>query len=103
MNQTWELVNLPKMSKPIKCKWIFKRKIRPDESIERYKTRLVVVGYTKKQGIDYFDTYSFVIKIAIIKALIALSAIHNLLIHQMDVKISFLNGELEEEIYMTQL
>ena len=48
MNQTWELVDLSKWSKPIECKWIFKRKTRPDGSIERYKARSVVVGYTKK-------------------------------------------------------
>ena len=56
MNQTWELVDLPKESKPIKCKWIFKRKTRLNGSIERYKARLVVVGYTQKQNINYFDT-----------------------------------------------
>ena len=62
----------------------------------------MVVGYTQKQGVDYFDTYSPVTKITTIRALIALAAIHNLLIHQMDVKTAFLNGDLEEEIYMTQ-
>ena len=46
MNQTWELVDLPKGNKLIKCKWIFERKTKPDRSIERYKARLVVVGYT---------------------------------------------------------
>ncbi|KAL0537146.1 hypothetical protein IC582_026116 [Cucumis melo] len=103
MNQTWVLVDLSMGSKLIRCKWIFKRKIKPNGSIEKYKARLVVVGYTQKQGIDYFDTYSPVTKITTIKALIALAAIHSLLIHQMDVKTAFLNHDLEEEIYMTQL
>jgi hypothetical protein len=98
MNHTWDLVDLPMGNKPIGCKWIFKRKIKPNGSIERYKARLVVVGYTQKQVIDYFDTYSPVTKITTIRALIALAAIHNLLIHQMDVKTAFLNGDLEEEI-----
>ncbi|KAL0551719.1 hypothetical protein IC582_010808 [Cucumis melo] len=102
MNQAWDLVDLPKGSKSIKCKWIFKRKTKPNGSIERYKARLVVVGYTQKQGIDYFDTYSPVTKITKIRALIALAVINGLLIHQMDVKTVFLNGDLEKEMYMTQ-
>ena len=92
MNQTWELVDIPKGSKPIKCKWIFKRKIRPDGSIERYKARLVVIEYTKKQGIDYFDTYSPVTKIT--KSLNCTS------FHSQPSYSP--NGDLEEEIYMTQ-
>ncbi|KAK4383708.1 Retrovirus-related Pol polyprotein from transposon TNT 1-94 [Sesamum angolense] len=101
-NHTWDLVDLPVGSKPIKCKWIFKKKIKPDGSIDKFKARLVVVGYTQKKGIDYFDTYSSVTKIATIRVLIALSAINDLMIHQMDVKTAFLNGDLEEEIYMEQ-
>ncbi|KAK4404061.1 Retrovirus-related Pol polyprotein from transposon TNT 1-94 [Sesamum angolense] len=101
-NHTWDLEDLPVGSKPIKCKWIFKKKIKPDGSIDKFKARLVVVGYTQKKGIDYFDTYSPVTKIATIRALIALSAINDLMIHQMDVKTAFLNGDLEEEIYMEQ-
>ncbi|KAL0352264.1 UNVERIFIED_CONTAM: Retrovirus-related Pol polyprotein from transposon TNT 1-94 [Sesamum calycinum] len=101
-NHTWDLVDLPVGSKPIKCKWIFKKKIKPDGSIDKFKARLVVVGYTQKKGIDYFDTYSPVTKIATIRALIALSAINDLMIDQMDIKTVFLNGDLEEEIYMEQ-
>lgn len=56
-NHTWDLVDLPRGSKPIKCKWIFRRKLRHDGTIEKFKARLVVVGYTQKKGIDFFDTY----------------------------------------------
>ncbi|GKE14652.1 retrovirus-related pol polyprotein from transposon TNT 1-94, partial [Tanacetum coccineum] len=94
--------DLPKGCKPIKCKWIFKRKMRPDNTIEKFKARLVVVGYSQKKGIDFFDTYSPVTKVATIRSLIALASIYELVIHQMDVKTAFLNGDLEEEIYMEQ-
>nr|KYP36589.1 Retrovirus-related Pol polyprotein from transposon TNT 1-94 [Cajanus cajan] len=101
-NNTWTLVDLPKGAKPIGCKWIFKRKYNPDGSIEKYKARLVAKGFTQKQDIDFFDTFAPVARISSIRVLIALASIHRLVIHQMDVKTAFLNGELEEEIYMTQ-
>jgi len=62
----------------------------------------VAKGYTQKEGEDYFDTYSTVARLTTIRVLISLAASHGLLIHQMDVKTAFLNGELEEEIYMDQ-
>ena len=101
-DKTWELAGLHKGCRLINSKWILKKKLRTDNSIERYKVRLVVRGFNQKKGIDFFDTYSPVTKITTIRTLIALAAIHDLVVHQMDVKISFLNSDLEEEIYMSQ-
>ena len=76
--------------------------MKPDGTIDKYKARLVVKGYKQKEGLDYIDTYSPVTRITSIRILIALAAMHDLKIHQMDVKTAFLNGKLEEEIYMEQ-
>ena len=76
--------------------------MKPDGTIDKYKARLVVNGYRQKEGLDYFDTYSPVTRITSIRMLIALAAVYDLKIHQMDVKTTFLNGELKEEIYMEQ-
>jgi hypothetical protein len=99
-NGTWKVVDRPYGCKPIGCKWVFKKKLRPDGTIERYKARLVAKGYTQKEGEDFFDTYSPVVRLTTIRVLISLVASYGLTIHQMDVKTTFLNEELEEEIYM---
>jgi hypothetical protein len=74
--------------------------LRPDGTIEKYKARLVANGFTQKEGEDFFDTYSPVARIATIRVLLALAASYGLQIHQMDVKTTYLYGELEEEIYI---
>ncbi|GJW75942.1 zinc finger, CCHC-type containing protein [Tanacetum coccineum] len=79
-----------------------KRKMKVDGSIDKFKSRLVIQGFRKKEGIDYFDTYAHVARISTIRLLIALAATYNLVIHQMDIKTIFLNGDLEEEVYMKQ-
>ena len=81
---------------------MFKKKIRPDGTIDKYKARLVTKGYTQKEGEDFFDTYSPVARLTTIRALLSLAASYGLIIHQMNVKTAFLNGELEVEIYMDQ-
>ena len=73
-----------------------------DGTIDKYKDRLVFKGYKQKEGLDYFDTYSPVTRITSIRILIVLAVVHDLKVYQMDVKTTFLNGELEEEIYNEQ-
>ena len=101
-NGTWEISDCPSGCKPVGCKWIFKKKMRPNGTTEKHKARLVAKGYTQKEGEDFFDTYSPITRIATIRVLLALAASYGLHVHQMDVKTAFLYRELEEEIYMEQ-
>ena len=95
-NGTLEVVKRPYGCKPVGCKWVFKKKLRLAGTIEKYKARLV------SKGEDLFDTYSPAARMTTIRVLLPLAASYGLLVHQMDVKIAFLNGELDEEIYMEQ-
>ena len=101
-NETWDLVELPDGEKPIGCKWVFKLKHASDGTVERFKGRLVAKGFAQTYGIDYFETYSPVVRFSSIRALIAFAVQNDMLIHQMDVVTAFLNGDLHEDIYMQQ-
>ncbi|GJR08298.1 calcineurin B-like protein 4 [Tanacetum coccineum] len=83
-------------------KWIFKKKRKADGTVNKYKARLVIKGFRQHEGLDYFDTYSFVTRITSIRMILAISALRNLEVHQIEVKKAFLKGDLEEEIYMKQ-
>ncbi|RVW37486.1 Retrovirus-related Pol polyprotein from transposon TNT 1-94 [Vitis vinifera] len=102
-NQVWELVEPPKGVKPIGCKWIYKKKRGIDGKVQTYKVRLVAKGYTKKEGIDYEETFSPVAMLKSIRILLSIAAYFDYEIWQMDVKKAFLNGSLDECIYMKQL
>ncbi|CAJ2635046.1 unnamed protein product [Trifolium pratense] len=101
-NKVWELVPLPEGVKPIGCKWIFKTKRDSNGNVERYKARLVAKGYTQKEGIDFKETFSPVSSKDSFRTIMALVAHYDLELHQMDVKTAFLNGNIDETIYMVQ-
>ena len=99
-NKVWELVDLPPRRKSIGNKWVFKIKRRVDGTIDKFKARLVAKGFTQIEGVDYEETFSPMVRITSICLLLALVAQLDLELFQMDVKTAFLNGNLEEEIYM---
>ena len=101
-NQVWDLVDLPPQTKPVGCKWIFKKKIDMDGNVQTYKARLVAKGFTQIQGVDYDETFSPVAKIKSIRTIMAIAAYYDYEIWQMDVKTAFLNGLLTEDVYMEQ-
>ncbi|KAL4340454.1 hypothetical protein GQ457_08G012720 [Hibiscus cannabinus] len=101
-NEVWDLVSLPDGVKAIGCKWVFKTKRDSKGNIERYKARLVAKGFTQREGIDYTETFSHVSKKDSLRIVLALVTQFDLELQQMDVKTAFLNGDLEEEVYMKQ-
>jgi len=101
-NDVWDLVKLPEGCKRVGCKWVFKTKRDSQGNIERYKARLVAKGFTQKDGIDYKETFSPVSKKDSFRIIMALVAHYDLKLHQMDVKTAFLNGDLEDDVYMDQ-
>ena len=101
-NQVWDLMEPPEGIKPIGCKWIYKKKRGAYYKVETFKARLVAKGFTQKEGIDYEETFSPVARLKSIRILLSIAAHFNYEIWQMGVKTAFLNGHLEECIYMMQ-
>ena len=101
-NFVWELIDPLEDVRPIGCKWIFKRKRGIDGKVETFKARLVAKGNTQKEGVDYEETFSPVAMVKSIRILLSIAACLDYEIWKMDVKMAFLNGYLEESIYMMQ-
>ncbi|KAL0394995.1 UNVERIFIED_CONTAM: Retrovirus-related Pol polyprotein from transposon TNT 1-94 [Sesamum latifolium] len=101
-NQVWTLVNPPKGVRPVGCKWVYKRKLEADGEVTAFKARLVAKGYTQRPEVNFEETYSPVAMAKSIRILLAIAAWYDYEIWQMDVKMAFLNGVVEEEIFMDQ-
>lgn len=101
-NGTWELTSLPKNRNAIGCKWVFRTKRDATGDVIRYKARLVAKGFSQIEGVDFHETFAPVAKFTTIRCILAIGAAMDLEMHQMDVKTAFLNGELDEDIYMVQ-
>jgi hypothetical protein len=101
-NDVWEVGPKPKNKDMVSSKWIYKIKHVADESIEKHKPRFVAHGFSQNEGIDYEEMFSPVARYISIKTIIALAAKMNWKLHQMDVKTTFLNGVIEEELYIEQ-
>ena len=101
-SQTWELVTKPPKTKLITSKWIFCKKKNETGNGVKFKARLVAKGYMQVPGIDFQETFSPVIKLKSIRLLLAIAVEKDLEVHQMDITSAYLNGVLEEDIYMHQ-
>jgi hypothetical protein len=101
-NDTWELVPRPKNKNVIDTKWVFRNKLNEDGQVTRNKARLVCKGYAQIEGIDIEETFSPVARMEAICFLLAYACSKNVKVYQMDIKSAFLNGELEEEVYIEQ-
>ena len=98
-NSTWDLVPQPPRANIVTGKWIFKHKFKADGSLEHYKARWVLCGFTQRPGIDFSETFSPVVKPATVRTVLSLAFSRRWPVHQLDVKNAFLHGTLSETVY----
>lgn len=101
-NQTWELMQLPEGKKVIGSKWIFKLKRNEVGKVVKHKARLVAQGFNQRFGIDYVDVFAPVTRLATLRTVLAVAGKRQMILHHFDIKTAYLNGTLEEEVYMRQ-
>jgi len=101
-NDTWKLVPRVRNMKVIPCHWVFTIKTDADGCPNRFKCRLVAGGNYQEYGVDYLETFAPVPKHATMKTFLAIAARNGWEVHQIDIKIAFLNGEIDTEVYMMQ-
>jgi hypothetical protein len=101
-NQTWELVPRPKNKNVIGTKWVYKNKMNENGQVIKNKARLVCKGYAQVEGVDYEETFAPVARLEAIRMFLSFSSYRKYKVYQMDVKSTFLNGNLEEEVYIEQ-
>ncbi|MCO5566984.1 hypothetical protein L7F22_020667 [Adiantum nelumboides] len=101
-NVTWTLCDLPPGKKAIGTKWVYKLERKPDGEIDRYKDQLVAKGYAQQKGIDYEETFAPTCRMTTVRFLCALAAYFGWDVHQSDIVTTFLNGDIFEEVYVTQ-
>ena len=101
-NHTWDLVPRPATANVVTGKWIFKHKFHADGSLDRYKARWVLRGFTQRPSIDYDETFSPVVKPTIVRTVLTIAHSRDWPIHKLDVKNAFLHGTLSETVYCSQ-